>query len=119
MGSWSFLSDHDRVLVLLVHDPGMGPHDVAAALGVTERWASGIVADLTAGGSISEHKERRRYQALARRPLPELISRERIFGEVLALFPGTRPAASRVPAPLRLPPRAVHGGHPRARSGWA
>lgn len=81
--------------------------DIAGRLGITERSAYGIVADLTAAGYISKRKHGRRnhYQIEAHQPLPEPTSRERTVGEVLALLtppdpgpPAERAAADPVPA---------------------
>jgi predicted ArsR family transcriptional regulator len=90
MGSWGFLSNHGRVLLLLAHDPGMRLRDIASSLGITERSAFGIIADLTAAGYISKRKDGRRnhYQIQVHQPLPEPTSRERTVGEVLALLAG-------------------------------
>ena len=98
MGSWSFVSNHGRVLLFLADGPGMRLHDIAARLRITERSAHGIVTDLTAAGYISKHKDGRRdrYQIVAHQPLPEPITREKTFREVLALLPGA--AAGRPPA---------------------
>jgi hypothetical protein len=97
VGGWSFVSNHGRVLLFLADDPGMRLHDIAARLGITERSAHGILTDLTAAGYISKHKGggRDRYQIVADQPLPEPITREKTFREVLALFPGA--AAGRPP----------------------
>ena len=91
MGSWSFLSNHGRVLLCLAHDPGMRLRDIAARMGITERTAYGIVADLTEAGYITKGKNGRRnhYQIQAHLPLPEPTGRERTVGEVLALLTGT------------------------------
>jgi len=91
MGSWSFLSNHGRVLLCLAHDPGMRLRDIAARMGITERSAYGIVADLTEAGYITKGKNGRRnhYQIQAHLPLPEATSRERTVGDVLALLTGT------------------------------
>lgn len=91
MGSWSFLSTHGRVLLLLAHDPAMRLRDIAITLGITERSAYGIVTDLTGAGYISKHKDgrRNRYQIQGHLPLAEPIGRGRTIGEVLALLAGT------------------------------
>lgn len=95
MSSWSFLSNHGRVLLLLSHDPGVRLRDIAVVLGVTERSAFGIIADLTGAGYLSKHKDgrRNRYQIHGHLPLPEPSGRERPIGEVLTLLAGTGPAA--------------------------
>jgi hypothetical protein len=46
MASWSFLTNHARTLLCIAHDPGVRFRDIAVEVGVTERSAHGIVADL-------------------------------------------------------------------------
>lgn len=100
MGSWSLVSNHGRALLFLAGDPGMRLHDIATRLRITERSAHGIVTDLTAVSYISKHKDGRdRYQIAAHQPLPEPITREKTFREVLALLPGA--AAGQPPAERR------------------
>jgi DNA-binding IclR family transcriptional regulator len=88
--SWSFLTNHARVLLCIAHDPGVRLRDIAARLDITERTAYGIVTDLAQAGYIVKHKDgrRNRYQIQAHLPLPESTSRERTLGEVLALLAG-------------------------------
>jgi hypothetical protein len=91
MGSWTFLSNHGRVLLFLARDPGMRLRDIAARAAITERSAYGIVTDLAQAGYIVKHKDgrRNRYQIQAHLPLPEPASQERTVGEILALLTGT------------------------------
>ena len=107
MTSWSFLTNHARVLLCSARDPGMRLRDLAASLGITERSAHGIVTDLAEAGYVLKQKDgrRNRYQIQARLPLPEPTSQEPAIGEVLALLagagaalhsgPGHEPAAGR------------------------
>ena len=44
--SWTFLTNHARVLLCIAHDPGVRLRDIAARLNITERTAYGIVTDL-------------------------------------------------------------------------
>jgi hypothetical protein len=46
--SWSFLTNHARVLLRIAQDPGARLRDIAASLGITERSAYSILTDLTA-----------------------------------------------------------------------
>ncbi len=64
--------------------------DIAASVGITERSAYGIVADLTAAGYVVKRKDgrRNRYQIQAHMPLPEPTSQEPAIDEVLALLAG-------------------------------
>ena len=92
MESWSFLTNHARVLLCIAHDPDARLRDIAASLGITERSVYGIVTDLTAAGYVVKHKDGRRnlYQIQAHLPLPEPASKEPAIGEVLALLIGSR-----------------------------
>jgi MarR family len=88
--SWSFLTNHARVLLCIARDPGVRLRDVAASLGITERSAHAIIADLTAAGYVvkQKHGRRNRYQIQAHLPLPEPASQEPAIGDVLALLVG-------------------------------
>ena len=52
MANWSFLTSHARVLMCIAHDPGARLRDIAASLGITERSAHGIVAELAEAGYV-------------------------------------------------------------------
>jgi DNA-binding IclR family transcriptional regulator len=88
--SWSFLTNHARVLLCIARDPGIRLRDIAARLGITERSAYGIVTDLTGAGYIVKQKDgrRNRYQIQTHLPLPDSTGRQRTVGEVLALLTG-------------------------------
>ena len=90
MERWSFLTNHARVLLCIARDPGVRLRDVAADLGITERRAHAIVADLTAAGYVVKHKNgrRNRYQIQADLPLREPASLEPAIGDVLAMLAG-------------------------------
>jgi hypothetical protein len=90
MASWTFLTNHARVLVLIAHDPGARLRDLAASLGITERSAHAIVADLAEAGYVVKQKDgrRNRYRIEAHLPLPEPGTREPAIGEVLAVLLG-------------------------------
>ncbi len=91
--SWSFLTNHARVLLRIADDPGARLRDIAAALGITERRAHSIVTDLAAAGYVVKQKDgrRNRYQVQAHLPLPEAAGRQRAIGEILALLAGADP----------------------------
>ncbi len=90
MESWSFLTNHARVLLCIASDPGVRLRDIAASLGITERSVYGIVTDLTAAGYVVKHKDgrRNRYQIQAHLPLPEPASQQPAIGEILDLLVG-------------------------------
>ena len=100
MASWTFLTNHARVLLLVAHDPGVRLRDLAASLDITERSAFGIITDLVEAGYVIKEKDgrRNRYHVQAHLPLPEPTARERTVGEVLALLAGTDATVAGEPA---------------------
>ena len=92
MGEWSFLTNHARVLVCIAHDPGVRIRDIAAALGITERSAFGIVADLTTAGYVLKDKDgrRNRYRIQLDVPLRRHTDRRRTIGELLSVLVDTK-----------------------------
>lgn len=91
MASWTFLTNHARVLLSVARDPGARLRDIAADLGITERSAFGIITDLVEAGYVVKDKDgrRNRYHIQAHLPLPESVARQRTVGEVLSLLVGT------------------------------
>jgi hypothetical protein len=88
--SWTFLTNHARVLLCISRDPGIRLRDIADTVGITERSSYGIVQDLAEAGYIFKQKDgrRNRYRIEADLPLPEPSTQERTVGEVLALLVG-------------------------------
>lgn len=88
MSSWSFLTNHARVLLAIADDPDARLRDLAEALEVTERTAFAIVNDLTDAGYLVKEREgrRNRYHIQEHLPLPADVGRERTIGEVLDLL---------------------------------
>lgn len=58
--TWTFLTNHARVLILIAQTPDIRLRDIAARVGITERAAQRIVGDLEADGYLSHEKEGRR-----------------------------------------------------------
>jgi MarR family len=94
--SWTFLTAHARVLLLVARDPGVRLRDIADSLDITERSAFSIVTDLVEAGYVIKEKDgrRNRYHIQVHLPLPEPTSQERTVGEVLSLLAGTSPGWS-------------------------
>ena len=88
MATWSFFTNHARVLICISRDPGLRLRDLAAALGITERSAHAIVTDLVEAGYMVKEKDgrRNRYRVQAQLPLPEPVTQERTIGEVLGVL---------------------------------
>ena len=74
--------------VALSLQPDARLRDVASALGITERTAYAIVADLTEAGYVVKERDgrRNRYHIQEHLPLRDSIGRERTIGEVLDLL---------------------------------
>ena len=108
MAQWSFLTNHARALLCIAHDPGLRLRDMADALGITERSAYAIVADLTEAGYVLKERDgrRNRYSIQRHMPLPDSTGRERTVGEVLNLL---------VPKSGPEPPGAGRSGARRPR----
>jgi len=60
VASWSFLTNHARVLLCIARDPGVRLREIAASLGITERSACGMMTDLAAAGYVVKQKDGRR-----------------------------------------------------------
>ena len=68
---WNFLTKHARALLCIARDPDVRLRDIALNLGITERRAYAIVADLTAAGlvaSVVDVKLPEQYIVVGKRP---------------------------------------------------
>lgn len=82
---WTFLTNHAHVLLCIARNPDMRLRDVAVAVGITERAAQRIVAELVEAGYISRERNGRRnsYEVHPERPLRHPVEREHHIGELL------------------------------------
>ena len=60
MHRWTFLSNHAQVLLCIARDRDMRLRDIAQSVGITERAAQRIVADLVEAGYIDRERVGRR-----------------------------------------------------------
>ena len=58
--SWTFVTNHMQVLLCLARDPRMRLRDVADNVGITERAAQRILADLVEEGYVERERVGRR-----------------------------------------------------------
>ena len=58
--TWRFLSNHTQVLLCLHRDPNVRLRDIAQSVGITERAAQRIVADLIESGYVESERNGRR-----------------------------------------------------------
>ncbi len=93
MSDWTFLTTHALAMLFLAHQPDARLRDVASALGITERTAYAIVADLTEAGYVvkERHGRRNRYHIQRHLPLRDEIGREHSLGELLDLLGAAEP----------------------------
>ena len=75
-------------MLFLADQPDARLRDLATGLGVTERTAYGVVADLTDAGYVVKERDgrRNRYHIQRDLPLRDEIGRERSVGELLDLL---------------------------------
>jgi len=91
VAQWSFLTNHARALLCIAHDPNLRLRDIADAVGITERSAFAIVADLAEAGYVVKERDgrRNRYSIQHHMPLPDATSRDRTLGELLDVLVGS------------------------------
>jgi hypothetical protein len=96
MERWTFLTNHAHVLLSIAADPGIRLRDVAVRVGVTERAAQRIVADLLAEGYLTAEKAGRRnhYQVHPELPLRHPVEQHAGVGALLRLL-GAKPGRRR------------------------
>ena len=88
MPAWTFLTNHAHVLLCVARDPGARLRDVAGAVGITERAAQKIVADLVDAGYLERERDgrRNRYHLHPELPLRHPMDHEHAIGEILGVF---------------------------------
>jgi len=101
--AWSFLTNHAQVLLCIAQDPGIRLREIGERVGITERAAHRIVAELAAAGYISRTRNgrRNRYTIESHLPLPDPVAREQKIGDLLALLARHRSPTTYTNAPRR------------------
>lgn len=96
--SWMFLTNHAQVLVCIARDPGVRLRDIGERVGITERAAHRIVAELADAGYITRqrHGRRNQYTINTHLPLPDPIAREQNIAGLLEILTATRGSEPRV-----------------------
>ncbi len=95
--AWTFLTNYGHVLVCIAGDPGIRGRDIAARVGITERAAQAIVADLVAEDYVKRTKVGRRnhYEINRDRPLRHPVEQPHSVGELLQLVADLGPQRRR------------------------
>ena len=86
--SWTFLTNHAHVLLTIAAEPEIRIRDIASEVGITERAAHRIVADLEEAGYLKVTKVGRRneYVVLKDLPLRHPAERHHRIGELLKVL---------------------------------
>jgi len=74
---FNFLTNHGLALLCIAADPRARIRDIAATIGITERAAQRILADLVEAGYVSRRRDGRRNEYSVRTDLPLLLPNQR------------------------------------------
>jgi predicted ArsR family transcriptional regulator len=86
--SWSFLTNHAKVLLCIANDPEVRLRDIGETVGITERAAHRIVTELAAAGYVERERSgrRNRYTVRHELPVPDPLARGQRVGDLLAVL---------------------------------
>lgn len=104
MEQWTFLTNHGHILLSIAEDPGIRMRDAAKKVGITERAAQRIIADLLEEGYLTRQKvgRRNRYELHPELPLRHPVEGRARMGLLLPLIAQpekqARPPRRRAPA---------------------
>jgi len=94
--SWRFVTNHTQVLLCIARDRNVRLRDVADAVGITERAAQRIVADLVEEGYVTRERvgRRNRYAVNSEIKMRHPSQSDHEVGELLSLLnlPSPHPA---------------------------
>jgi DNA-binding transcriptional ArsR family regulator len=109
---WKFLTNHASVLVCIAHDPGVLLREISERVGITERAAHRIVAELADAGYITRERvgRRNRYTIQSGLPLPDRIARVGRIGDLLAVLVDERGEHADPPGPRPKPSKQAGSG---------
>ena len=99
MRSWTVLTNHGRMLLLVARDPQARVRDLADAAGITERAAQSILGDLEQSGYLTRVRTGRRNSYVVHReqPFRHPAEADHDVGELLGLFTPESPAPPTAP----------------------
>jgi|SRR5579862_1006051 len=92
---WTFVTNHTQVLLCIARDPEVRLRDIADRVGITERAAQRILADLVEAGYVERRRQGRRNRYTVN---PDMRMRHSAqdghdIGEVLELLSREPPSA--------------------------
>jgi len=85
---WRFLTNHAQVLLCIAHDPEIRVREISEAVGITERAAHRIIAELDTAGYVTRKRNGRRnnYTIQSHLPLPDPLARGEKVGDLLSVL---------------------------------
>ncbi len=97
--TWSFLTNHARVLLCIAQDPTIRLREIGDRVGVTERAAHRIIVELVDAGYVSRARtgRRNRYTIHGDVPLHDRIVQTHRLDELLDLLTRRRDQSSDQP----------------------
>lgn len=106
MATWSFLTNHARVLLAIAGDGDLRLREIGDIVGISERRTHDIVTDLTRSDYLVKQREgrRNRYEIRSDRPLRDELTDHRTIGELLSLLAATERAGKDSAAPAGVDP---------------
>ena len=86
--SWTFLTNHSHTLLCIAEDPDVRLRDIAEQVGITERAAQRIVAELEDAGYLSHERvgRRNRYEVHPTLPLRHPLEDHLEIGALLRVL---------------------------------
>jgi DNA-binding MarR family transcriptional regulator len=86
--TWTFLTNHAHVLLAIAAEPDLRLRDIAARVGITERAAQRIVAELEEAGYLEIRREGRRnsYRVQRNRHLRHPAEQHHRIGELIEVL---------------------------------
>lgn len=86
--TWTFLTNHAHVLLCIARNPDARLRDVASEVGITERAAQRIVADLVTEGYLTRERIGRRNQYVVHsdQPLRHPVERHAAVASLISLL---------------------------------
>jgi len=87
-GSWTFVTNHTQVLLCVARDPHMRLRDIAESIGITERAAQRILAELADAGYVDRARVGRRNVYTINRDIAmrHVAQDGHVIGELLDLL---------------------------------
>jgi DNA-binding IclR family transcriptional regulator len=86
--NWTFLTNHGQLLLCIAKEPGLTLREIGERIGITERAAHRIVAELETSGYLTHKRNGRRnqYTIKPHLPLPDSVAREQQIGDLLGVL---------------------------------